>query len=277
MTIKTRKTSLAIAIAATALAAAAGGFVWAGVYDVGADAPHTRPVYAVLDTVRERSIAARAKELQPPPDLASAERIRQGAGNYQAMCSGCHLAPGMQATELSRGLYPAPPDFSKQTPDDPARAFWTIKHGIKASGMPAWGHSMGDDYIWNMAALLQALPSMDEAKYRALVAESGGHSHGGGETMPEGAADRHGDPAAHGHDDGGHGNHEDGMQEDAAGSPLKNKAEAEAPAPTGHRHADGKSHEHAAPKQAQAVQPAKPAAAPPEPAAEEHDAHEHSH
>ena len=30
-----------------------------------------------------------------------------------------------------------------------------IKHGIKASGMPAWGKSMADDYIWGMVALLQ--------------------------------------------------------------------------------------------------------------------------
>ncbi|MEG3788815.1 cytochrome c [Lysobacter sp. CCNWLW3] len=276
MSMNTRKTSLAIAVAFTALAAAAGGFVWAGIYDVGADAPHTRPVYAVLETVRERSIAMRANELQPPADLASAARIRQGAGNYQAMCSGCHLAPGMQGTELSRGLYPAPPDFSKQAPDDPAQAFWTIKHGIKASGMPAWGRSMGDDYIWNMAALLQALPSMDEAEYRALVAESGGHSHGGGETRPDGASDHHGEEAAHGSDDSGHGNHDAGMQA-GAGEPPAGKAAPEAPVSSGHRHADGKAHEHAAPAATPAARPAKPAAAKPEPPAEAHDAHEHSH
>ena len=88
----------------------------------------------------------------------------------------------MADTELSRGLYPAPPNLSKETVDA-ASAFWIIKHGIKASGMPAWGKSMSDDYIWNMVAFLQRLPKLDDEQYKALVATSGGHDHGGGETM----------------------------------------------------------------------------------------------
>lgn len=165
-----------IAVLATA------GFVWSGVYNIGADDPHTRPVHVLMETMRERSIDARASKLQVP-DLKDPARIRQGAGNYNAMCMGCHLAPGMQATELSRGLYPAPPNLTRDTVDA-AKAFWVIKHGIKASGMPAWGKSMQDEYIWNMAAFLQRLPRLDAAQYQALVESSGGHDHGGGETKP---------------------------------------------------------------------------------------------
>lgn len=267
MTLTTRKKTMVFAIAATASAVAAGGLVWAGVYDVGADTPHTRPVYALLDTVRERSIAVRANELQAPPDLSSPARIRQGAGNYEAMCSGCHLAPGMPSTELSRGLYPAPPDLSK-TPVDPRRAFWTIKHGIKASGMPAWGTSMGDEYIWNMAALLQALPGMNAEQYRALVAESGGHSHGGGETADR--DDRHGDHGAAAE----MGSSEHGAHQAAATSATGEHGSASKPA---HVHADGKPHAHPPTPKA----PTKPSAPKPTPAIEapanEHEAHEHAH
>ncbi len=101
-------------------------------------------------------------------------QIREGAGNYDAMCAACHLAPGVSQTELSRGLYPAPPDLTANAVDL-AKAFWVIKHGIKASGMPAWGVSMDDKYIWNMAAFLQTLPDLDATQYRDLVASSGGH------------------------------------------------------------------------------------------------------
>lgn len=45
MTITLRKTALALASVALGAAAVAGGFVWSGVYDVGADAPHTRLVF----------------------------------------------------------------------------------------------------------------------------------------------------------------------------------------------------------------------------------------
>jgi mono/diheme cytochrome c family protein len=186
---------------------AIAGFVWSGVYDIGADAAHTRPVYAGLQALRERSIDTRAAKLQVPADLADPARIRQGAGNYDAMCTGCHLAPGAEETELSRGLYPKPPKLSRQTVD-PARAFWVIKHGIKASGMPAWGKSMEDEYIWGMVAFLQELPKLDATRYRALVASSGGHSHGGNESAPqsrdEGGVEsrrEHNEAAEHPHQD----------------------------------------------------------------------------
>lgn len=188
MPFMTRKSMLALAVLSGAIGLAIGGFVWSGIYNVAADDSHTRPVNAMLQTLRERSITARSRKLHPPPNLDDPALIRQGAGNYSAMCTGCHLGPGIQPTELSRGLYPPPPDFSKIPAGDPAHDFWVIKHGIKATGMPAWGKSMKDDYIWGMAAFLQQLPKLDAEQYKALVASSGGHGHGGGETAPQGSA-----------------------------------------------------------------------------------------
>ena len=193
----------AIATAASvALVAGAVLFVRAGVYDVGADDPHLPATHALLDALREASIRRRAARIVVPADLASEARIVQGAGNYAAMCAQCHLAPGVASTELSRGLYPAPPDLTREAVDA-ASAFWVIKHGIKGSGMPAWGHGMDDAYIWNLAAFLQRLPSLDSKGYAALVARSSGHSHGGGEGAtaghPVAAAPA---PAAHPHPPG---------------------------------------------------------------------------
>ena len=177
----TRRSALWVPVLVLAALLVVAGFLWSGAYDVGADDPHTRPVQAVLELVRDRSIAVRAGGIDVPPDLDDPARITQGAGNYDAMCATCHLAPGVRDTELSRGLMPAPPDLTRGEVDA-AAAFWVVKHGIKASGMPAWGRSMDDPYIWNLVAFLQALPGMDEARYASLVADSGGHSHGGGET-----------------------------------------------------------------------------------------------
>lgn len=164
-------------------AAAVAGTIYLGLLDPGADEPHSEWVHALIETTRDRAIAVRADDLSIP-SLGSEAQVRSGAGNYDAMCASCHLAPGMAATELSQGLYPAPPALAKSGAPDPARAFWVIKHGVKASGMPAWGGHMPDEYIWNMVAFLRELPAMDAGQYQALVAASGGHSHGGGETMP---------------------------------------------------------------------------------------------
>lgn len=197
-----------------------GGFIWSGVYNIGADDAHTRPVYTLLQTMRDRSISARAHKIHPPPNLNDAAMIRQGAGNYAAMCTGCHLAPGMQATEMSKGLYPVPPALAEEDVSDPAHHFWVIKHGIKASGMPAWGLSMSDEYIWGIVAFLQQLPKLDAKQYKALVASSSGHSHGGGETTPDQAVDPH------------------------AGMDMSKPASAPAQESIEHRHADGTVESH---------------------------------
>ena len=239
----TRKTLFVLGGLSGAAVLAAAGFVWSGIYNIAADDLHTRPVYALMKTMRVRSINARANRLHPPPALDDPARIRQGAGNYNAMCMSCHLAPGMAETELSKGLYPAPPNLSKETVDA-ATAFWVIKHGIKASGMPAWGKSMGDEYIWNMAAFLQVLPRMDAAQYQALVASSGGHDHGGGETKPHG----HAEVVADGLDAP-----EKAMDAHAGMDMSDEQPAASPPSPTAapetveHRHADGTIESHPAP------------------------------
>lgn len=195
MPLVSRKSMFALGVFATTAVVFAGAFLWSGLYDIGADDPHTRPVYAALETLRDRSIATRASAIVVP-GLDDPALIRRGAGNYDAMCSQCHLSPGVSPTELSRGLYPAPPDFSQAGPGDPARRFWVIKHGIKASGMPAWGKSMGDDDVWGLVALVQQLPRLDAERYRALVESSEGHVHSGSEGGVGPAEHRH----AHLHD-----------------------------------------------------------------------------
>lgn len=253
----TRKSLLASGILAGVALAATAGFVWSGMYNIGADDTHTRPVYSALQALRERSIEVRANKLQRPADLSDPARIRQGAGNYNAMCTGCHLGPGMEDTELSKGLYPTPPNLSKETVDA-GKAFWVIKHGIKASGMPAWGKSMGDEYIWNMAAFLQALPKLTPEQYQALVASSGGHSHGGGESdghaHAEGGEDHHDEVDAPAHAQGEGHDAMAGMPMDASkphshspGTSLPTDARKATQAQSDgsvHVHADGKQHVH---------------------------------
>jgi mono/diheme cytochrome c family protein len=178
-------------------AGAAAGLLWSGSYNVAADEPHYPAVHRLLEIGRERSVAVRAAALEVP-DLSNAELLRRGAGNYAAMCEGCHLRPGMGDTELRRGLYPQPPELSARDGSAPARDFWIIKHGLKASGMPAWGLSMEDDAIWGMAAFLRWLPGRSPEEYQAAVSASSGHSHGDADAEMTAEPDGH-DTVPHEH------------------------------------------------------------------------------
>lgn len=160
--------------------------LYAGMVDVAADSPHTPIVYRFIAWVRECSIDNRSAGIVPPADLVDAERIRRGAGNYDAMCVGCHLSPGAEDSEIRRGLYPQPPNLTQpanvgvDANRAAARRFWIIKHGIKASGMPAWAKGgMEDQAIWDLTAFLAVLPTLSAEQYRHRVEISEGHSHGG--------------------------------------------------------------------------------------------------
>ena len=167
-----------------------GAFIWSGAYNIAADDPHWPLTESVIGTVRDSSIEARLSGIAAP-NLDDEALIRAGAGNYDAMCAGCHLEPGEDHSELSTGLYPSPPNLVRDGIDDPAEAFWIIRHGIKMTGMPAWGKSMDDGSIWGMVAFLQQLPEMSVDQYHELVEASEGHSHGSGEAHDHHDGDEH--------------------------------------------------------------------------------------
>jgi len=166
-------------------AVAVAGLLHVGAIDAAADSPHGPLLHRIIAWARERAILRAAADLIPPPDLSDAERIRRGAGNYDAMCVNCHLSPGAKDTEIRQGLYPAPPNLANPSEvadadRADARRFWIIKHGIKASGMPAWSKGgMEDGAIWDLTAFLRVLPRLSPKEYRGQVGASDGHAHGG--------------------------------------------------------------------------------------------------
>lgn len=153
------------------LVAVIGGawiIIYAGAYNIAADAPHTGPVTWLLTEVRERSIEARSADIAVPADLGTEPRIASGAGLYKEMCTACHLAPGMEKTELSQGLYPIAPNLARDSKLTAEQQFWVIKHGIKMTAMPSWGVTHSDKLIWDMVAFLRKLPNLTPAEYDRL-------------------------------------------------------------------------------------------------------------
>ncbi|MBW8072107.1 MAG: cytochrome c [Ferrovum sp.] len=148
-----------------------GLFINSGRYNPGADSPHWKITYAIFQSTRERSVEHHASEVVLPANLDDAQLILKGAGQYAAMCTHCHLAPGMKNSEIRLGLYPEPPNLSK-VKVDPREAFWVIKHGLKMTAMPAWGIGHDDATIWSMVAFLQKLPGMTSAQYHEMVAKA---------------------------------------------------------------------------------------------------------
>ena len=159
------------------------GFIYSGYYPMGADSKHTKLTYWALETLRERSISRAAQNIEVPADLDIPARLLRGGSDYAAMCAGCHLVPDKMNSDFTLGLYPEPPNLTLNHSghDEPkvvqAREyFWIIKHGIKASGMPAWGAGHTDEQIWNLVAFLQRLPELSPEQYQILSAQGSSSS-----------------------------------------------------------------------------------------------------
>jgi len=189
----------------------AAACVYFGVFNVAADEPHGQMLRQLLETVRQRSVVARANGIQVPP-LDDPALVAEGAEHYGAMCSGCHLAPGVTDSEIRKGLYPQPPNLSQRSNLSPAEMFWTIKHGIKMSAMPAWGATHDNQEIWNIVAFLQKLPTMTPEQYQTLTHESTATAQDHHHHDDAGTSEEHAHPAArdsHDHeaDSGSNGDH----------------------------------------------------------------------
>jgi hypothetical protein len=114
-----RSTAIAILVVMSAVVAVSA-VLYKGVFNVGADVPHSTVLYNLLEFTRARSIAVRARQIEVPPLVDSAPVV-QGARDYAEMCVQCHLAPDTKESELRQGLYPKPPDLTKRSMPVPRR------------------------------------------------------------------------------------------------------------------------------------------------------------
>jgi mono/diheme cytochrome c family protein len=143
-------------------------FIESGYYNIGADDHHTKPVLALIEELRERSIGARADAIELRY-VEDPEKIAAGAQHYAELCVGCHLAPGVTKSEIRPGLYPHPPNLAQEDLHDGRRAFWIIKHGIKMSAMPSWSKALDDEAIWDVVSFLRKMPDMTPQTYEQLL------------------------------------------------------------------------------------------------------------
>jgi mono/diheme cytochrome c family protein len=152
-------------------AAAAALFIGSGFYNIGADDHHTKMTLAIIEQLREHSIATRDGAIPAQPVLGP-ESVKAGAARYAALCAGCHLAPGVTKSDIRPGLYPHPPNLAQAERQNPQRAFWIIKHGIKMTAMPAWGKTLGDAAIWDLVAFVRAMPDLTPQMYQQAIREN---------------------------------------------------------------------------------------------------------
>lgn len=157
------------------------GVILSGAYNVAATDRHNPIAAWAFETTFENSVSRQASAIAAP-ELTPA-MVQAGAGEYKAMCAQCHGGIGEERAGFAQGMMPKPPALAGSAEHlSASEVFWLVKHGVKMSGMPAFGPTHDDDVVWNIAAFVKAMPGMSADRYGAYGAgEGGGHHHAPGE------------------------------------------------------------------------------------------------
>jgi mono/diheme cytochrome c family protein len=171
---------IAGSICAIAVLVIAGfAYIYSGQFDVAASSPDSAFAQWVLDITMTRSVVAKAASVDQPPNFTD-DMVKDGFEHYDEMCTVCHAGPGIDQSEISKGLNPQAPDLSDAVKDwKPRELFWIVKHGIKMTAMPSFGATHTDQEVWSIVAFIEKLSGMSADQYQQMKhdAQTDSHDH----------------------------------------------------------------------------------------------------
>jgi mono/diheme cytochrome c family protein len=149
--------------------------VRAGLMPANADAKPPALEKWMARTSLHAALAREAPTTPNPVPLGDADLIA-GIKLYAANCAVCHGTADGKASNVARGLYQKPPQLAGDgVEDDPdGVTYWKIAHGIRFTGMPAFGTTLTERQIWQLALFLKhmdALPPGPQRAWKALATE----------------------------------------------------------------------------------------------------------
>jgi mono/diheme cytochrome c family protein len=146
----------------------AGAALVLGLVPLGADS--TPPPWQVrLMGLARRMALVRPVRAEAPP--AGGGNPVAGVAIYADLCVRCHGWPGARVPTLGRSLYPPAPALQPLHVSQ-SEVFWIVKHGLRHTGMPAWGALLSDRDILDVSAAVTRLavlpPAAADAERRRL-------------------------------------------------------------------------------------------------------------
>ena len=161
--------ALGVAVAALVVATMA---LWArGARGFSARAQPTGMEAWMAHMMRDMAMPAGANRRTNPYPRLTAAQMKFASEHFAAHCAACHANNGDGRVMLGLNMYPHPPDLrapGTQGKSDGA-LFYTIRNGIRMSGMPAWGDDTPKE-TWELVDFIRHLPRLTAAQLRRMRA-----------------------------------------------------------------------------------------------------------
>src|SRR5271165_4302297 len=92
------------------------------------------------------------------------QNLEDGMKLYTMNCALCHGGLDRKPSSLADSFYPPVPNLVSDPPDDPEwHTFYTIRTGIRYTGMPAWDKTLTEPEMWKITMLLSHLDKLPPA------------------------------------------------------------------------------------------------------------------
>ena len=95
------------------------------------------------------------------PIMPTDANLIDGMKLYTMNCALCHGGLDRKPSTLSKSFYPPPPNLVSDPPDDPEwHIFFTIRTGVRYTGMPAWDKTLSEPDMWKIATFLSHMDKL---------------------------------------------------------------------------------------------------------------------
>jgi mono/diheme cytochrome c family protein len=154
---------LGVIITLIVLILAGVGFAMLGFFPTAANVEpsHFESHFAMgaIDASMERHAPRITNPLMPTD-----QNLEDGMKLYTMNCAQCHGGLDRKPSTLATSFYPPPPNFISDPPDDPEwHIFYTIRTGVRYSGMPAWDKALPEQDMWKITTLLSHMDKLPPA------------------------------------------------------------------------------------------------------------------
>ncbi|HZZ17526.1 MAG TPA: cytochrome c, partial [Candidatus Sulfotelmatobacter sp.] len=139
------------------------GMAMLGFIPTNANAEPPRMERRIANTAVDASMERHAPHVTnpvPPND----QNYIDGMKLYTMNCALCHGGLDRKPDSLSKSFYPPAPNLVSDPPDDPEwHIFYTIRTGVRYTGMPAWDKTLSEQDMWKITSLLSHFDKLPPA------------------------------------------------------------------------------------------------------------------
>jgi len=139
------------------------GFALLGYFPTAANVPPPHLEHRIANSAMDASMERYAPRVSNPLTPTD-QNLEDAMKLYTMNCALCHGTLDKKPSTLASSFYPPPPNLISDPPDDPEwHIFYTIRTGVRYTGMPAWDKTLTEQDMWKLTMFLSHMDKLPPA------------------------------------------------------------------------------------------------------------------